>query len=195
MHAISLADLAFTKTLSWAADGLNPRLRLQAELERLRREICLLREEIRLKDARMEQIVPHRRPYYPPTARLAILELRAARGWSLAQTARIFLVSPLTVASWTGRLDEKGPDALVRLPVPVNRFPDFVGYLARRLRLIFDSLVRFQSRGPSETRVIVGSGLSSRSKCSANNRQAPSSFLLSLPRRRVSCRHVRPAEA
>ena len=88
----------------------------------------------------MGQIEPHRRPYYPPTARLAILELRAARGWSLAQTARIFLVSPLTVASWTGRLDEKGPDALVRLPVPLNRFPDFVGYLARRLRTLCPSL-------------------------------------------------------
>ena len=123
VHAISLADLAFAKTLSWAADRLNPRLRRQAELERLRREISVLREEIRIKDARMEQIEPHRRPYYPPMARLAILELRAARGGSLAQTARTFLVSPLTIASWTGRLEEEGPDALVRLPVPVNRFP------------------------------------------------------------------------
>jgi len=47
VHAIALADLAFTKTLSWAADSINPRLRLQAELERLQREISLLREEIR----------------------------------------------------------------------------------------------------------------------------------------------------
>jgi hypothetical protein len=125
VYAISVADLAFTRALSWAADSLNPRLRLQAELERLRREISLLHEEIRIKDLRMEQIEPHRRPYYPPTARLAILELRAARGWSLAQTARTFLVSPLTIASWTGRLEEEGTDSLLRLPVPVNKFPDF----------------------------------------------------------------------
>jgi hypothetical protein len=51
VHAIALADHAFTKTLSWAADSLNPRLRFQEELERLRREISLLREEIRIKDA------------------------------------------------------------------------------------------------------------------------------------------------
>jgi putative transposase len=140
VHAISLADLAFTKTLSWAADSINSRLHLQAERERLRREISLLREEIRIKDLRMEQIEPHRRPYYPPTARLAILELRAARGWSLAQTARTFLVSPLTVASWTGRLEEEGPDSLLRLPVPVNRFPDFVAYLVRRLQTLCPSL-------------------------------------------------------
>jgi len=79
---------------------MSPELRQQAEEERLRQAIQLLREEIRIKDARMEQLEAHRRPHYPPTERLAILELRAARGWSLAQTARIFLVSPLTIASW-----------------------------------------------------------------------------------------------
>jgi len=58
VHAISLADLALTRTLAWAADSLNPRLRIQAELERLQREISLLREESRIKDIRMEQIEP-----------------------------------------------------------------------------------------------------------------------------------------
>ncbi len=57
----------------------------------------------------MEHIEAHWRPHYPPTARLAILELGAARGWSLAQTARIFLVSPPTIASWMGRLGEEDP--------------------------------------------------------------------------------------
>ena len=95
---------------------------------------------MRIKDARMEQLEPHRRPHYPPTARLAILELRAARGWTLAQTASIFLVSPLTIASWMGRLEEEGPDALVRLPEPVNRFPDFVSYLVKRLKILCPAL-------------------------------------------------------
>ena len=139
VHAISLVDLAFTKALGRAADALNPRIRLRAELERLGREASM-REEIRIKDARMDQIEPHRRPYYPPAARLAILELRAARGWTMAQAARSFLVSPLTIASWTDRLIEEGPDALVRLPVPVNRFPVFVGYLVKRLRTLCPSL-------------------------------------------------------
>jgi len=35
---------------------------------------------------------------------------------------------------------EEGPDALVRMPVPVNRFPDFIGYLAKRLRTLCPSL-------------------------------------------------------
>ena len=49
-------------------------------------------------------------------------------------------MSPLTIASWAGRLEEEGPDALVRLPVPVSRFPDFVGYLVRRLRTLCPTL-------------------------------------------------------
>jgi putative transposase len=119
---------------------MNPQLRWRAEGDRLQQENQLLREEIRIKDARMEQLEAHRRPHYPPTERLAILELRAARGWSLAQTARIFLVSPLTIASWMGRLDEESPDALIRLPEPVNKFPDFIGYVVRRLKILCPNL-------------------------------------------------------
>src|SRR5258706_10091991 len=68
--------------------------------------------------------------------RLAILELRAARGWSQAQTARRLLVTPLTIASWTQRLDDEGPAALVQLREPVNRFPELVSYLVERLNVL-----------------------------------------------------------
>src|SRR5438093_12762963 len=68
-----------------------------------------------------------------------------ARSWSLAQTARTFLVTPLTIASWMGRLDEEGPDALVRLSEPVNRFPDFVAYLVKRLKILCPTLGKVKS--------------------------------------------------
>jgi hypothetical protein len=45
----------------------------------------------------MARIDPHRRPQYPPTERMAILELRAARNWSLEQTADVFLVTAPTM--------------------------------------------------------------------------------------------------
>src|SRR6266705_1596546 len=122
VQAISLARTSLALTQGWASESMNPELRREAEGDRLQHEIQLLREEIRIKEAPIEQIVPHRRPHYPPTARLAILELRAIRGWSLAQTARTFQVSPLTIASWMTRLDQEGPDALIQLPEPVNRF-------------------------------------------------------------------------
>src|SRR5439155_27256855 len=111
------------------------RIRLKEENDRLRQEIGLLREETRIKDARMEQLPPQRRPHYPPVERLAILELRAARHWSLVQAANRFLVTPLTVASWRKRLDDEGRDALVQIREPVNRFPEFVGYMVRRLKV------------------------------------------------------------
>ena len=124
----------------WAANSINARVRLRAENDRLRGEVALLREEIRIKDVRMAQIPPPRRPHYPPTERMAILELRAARGWSLQQTAHAFLVTAATISSWLARIDEAGPDALVQLAQPVNKFPDFVGYLVRRLKALCPTL-------------------------------------------------------
>ena len=114
--------------------------RWRALRDRLQREVDLLRDEARIKDARMACLPAQRRPHYPPTERLAILELRAARVWSQAETARCLLVTPLTVASWTQRLDDAGPDALVQVPQPVNRFPELVDYLVRRLKALCPKL-------------------------------------------------------
>jgi len=105
LHVISLAQFATVYTRSWAVDSVNGRVRLKVENSRLRQEVALFEEEIRIKDARMAQINPHRRPHYPPTERMAILELRAARGWSLQQAADTFLLTVATIATaLTGRL-------------------------------------------------------------------------------------------
>ena len=136
LHTISLAQYAAVYTRSWAVDSLNGRVRLRAQLEYANQEIALLREEIRVKDARMTRIDPHRRPHYPPTERMAILELRAARGWSLEQTGRVFLLTAATIASWMKRVDEEGPDALIQLREPVNRFPHFVRNVVKRLKIL-----------------------------------------------------------
>jgi DNA-binding transcriptional regulator YiaG len=104
-----MANVAFTIVRSRAEHHFDARIRLQAEIDRLEREVFLLREEARIKDTRMECLPAQRRPHYPPIERLAILELRAARAWSQAETARRFFVTPLTVASWTRRLDDEGP--------------------------------------------------------------------------------------
>ena len=140
VHAISIAQFSIIYTRSWAANNRNARIRLKAQNDRLRQEIALLTEEMRIKDARMQRIPPQRRPHYPPTERLAILELRAARNWNAAQTARRLLVTPTTVASWTTRLDEEGADSIVRMREPVNKFPDFVAYIVRRLKVLCPSM-------------------------------------------------------
>ena len=79
IHVISLAHHAIVAARGWAANSINARVRLAAKNDRLNQEIQLLREELRIKDVRLTKIDPRRRPYYPPTERMAILELRAAR--------------------------------------------------------------------------------------------------------------------
>jgi len=140
LHVLSLAQYTAVYTRSWAADSANQRVRLKADLDRAGQENALLGEEMRIKDVRLARIDPHQRPHYPPTERMAILELRAARGWSLEQTARVFHLSAATVASWMKRLDEEGADALVQLREPVNRFPDFVRYVVQRLKTLCPSM-------------------------------------------------------
>jgi len=140
LHAISLAQYSLTYTRSWAANSWNARIRLKQENDRLRQELALVREEMRIKDSRMLRIPAQRRPHYPPTERLSILELRAARGWSRSQTARSLLVTPATVCSWRDRLDEEGPRAIVQTREPVNKFPDFVAYIVRRLKVLCPSM-------------------------------------------------------
>ena len=140
LHVISLAQYALTYTRGWAADALNPRARQAAENDQFKQEIQLLREELRIKDARLAKIDPRHRPYYPPAERMAILELKAARGWSLTQAARAFLVEPDTIAAWLKRIDEAGSSALVQLREPVNKFPNFVRHIVYRLKVLCPSL-------------------------------------------------------
>ena len=141
LHVISLAQFAAAHTRGWAANSINARIRLKAETDRLQQQVQLLREEIRIKDARLEQVPASRRPHYPPVERMAILELKAARNWSLEQTARAFLVTAATIASWLKRADEKGPEALVQLPQPpVNKFPEFVKHVVQRLKMLCPSM-------------------------------------------------------
>jgi putative transposase len=136
LHVLSLAQYAAVYTRGWAADSTNARVRLKAELDRANQELLLLREEIRIKDARLARIDPHRRPHYPPTERMAILALKATRGWSLEQAARVFHVTAATIACWMRRVDEQGPKALVQIREPVNKFPDFVRFVVQQLKTL-----------------------------------------------------------
>ena len=135
-HVISLAQFGMAYTRGWAANSINSRIRLKTKYERLQQRVAQLTEEIRIKDARMARLGSRNRPHYPATERMAILLLRAAHGWSLRQTAKRFLLTPATIASWVERIDEQGPSALVQLREPVNKFPDFVRYAVQQLKAV-----------------------------------------------------------
>ena len=96
LHVIALARVALTAArVSAKKRGLVARL--HAKVEEQAEEISRLEEELRLKDLRMGRLQPRRRPHYRGVERLAILELKAARGWSRSQTAARFQLSPPTI--------------------------------------------------------------------------------------------------
>ena len=70
----------------------NSRIRLKAELDRANQEIALLREEMRIKDARMARIDPHRRPHHPLVERMAIMQRFRAAGSTLPGKASRMLM-------------------------------------------------------------------------------------------------------
>ena len=94
LQILALSHYAFTVMVARAANERSRRTRFRAEIDRLNHELALLQEEIRIKNARMTRVPPHRRPHYTPLERMAILELRAARGWSARQTAERLLITP-----------------------------------------------------------------------------------------------------
>ena len=108
-----------------------------ARIHQLESEVAMLREELRINGARMQRVPPQRRPQYTGIERMAILQLRAMRGWNKAETARHFFVSDDTIRAWLRRADD---DSLVDTHTPVNRFPDFVRYAVQQIKLFCPTL-------------------------------------------------------
>ena len=80
---VSSREEAAAYTRGWAVNSQVARVRLKAQNDQLTQHVALLTEEIRIKDARMIRIAPQKRPHYVPAERMSILELRAARAWTL----------------------------------------------------------------------------------------------------------------
>ncbi len=136
LNAISLASVA----LSYARGRGTGQARLRAGLDQATTEVALLGEELAIKDGRWERAPQRRRPHYVPTSRLRILQLRAARGWTLEETARVFLIDIQTLSEWIRRVDEPGERPLVQTVEPVNRYPDFVRLLVQQLKALFPAM-------------------------------------------------------
>jgi len=136
LQALSLAGVVLT----YARGRADARNRLRVQLEQAETEIALLREELSIKDGRWERSRSRRRPHYTPTQRMRILQLRAARGWTVEKTAGVFLVDLQTLLIWMRRLDEHDERALIQTVEPVNRYPDFVRNLVRQLKRLFPTM-------------------------------------------------------
>ena len=145
LHVVSLASTAMTLARARLLEKVGEASVQEDDLAALQDEISLLQEEIRIKDDRMARLVPCRRPHYQPMSRMAILELRARRGWSMGETARRFLIEPRTISSWMRRLDDGDERALVETATPVSKFPEFVRYIVRRFKVLCPTEARWTS--------------------------------------------------
>ena len=91
LHAVACARVALLTVISDFENSTRPFARYTAWVTRLEPQLAQRDVEIRILRSRLECIPAAHRPHYPPPERLAILTLRAAAGWTLAETARRFL--------------------------------------------------------------------------------------------------------
>jgi hypothetical protein len=145
VQAVALAHYALVHVRALAESSPLADVRRAAQLERLEAEVALLREELRIKDVRIGRIAPAKRPHYPAAERMAILQLKAARAWSAEEAARRFLLTAVTIAAWSARL-EADPTGLLQLSTPVNRFPAFVAGVVAALKRVALRWARCGSR-------------------------------------------------
>ena len=128
LHALGVARWILATLRGGAsADDRGP-----LELEDTRAHVKVLLCENKLLRGRLASIPAAKRPHYQAEARMEIVQLRAAQGWTLEQTAARFLVTAATLATWMRRVDEQGPEALVRRP-PANKYPELVTQMVSTL--------------------------------------------------------------
>jgi transposase InsO family protein len=136
LHVVSLARWDMICIHSEAEDSELPNVRAAAKIDQRDQEISLLREQIRILAARGDKIPPKNRPYYSRHERMAILQLKAARCWNRKQASQAFGISADTISYWMKQLDETEETSIVQIPVPVNKYPDFVQHVCQQLKII-----------------------------------------------------------
>ena len=116
------------------ASAASPILRLLVQRDQAISETDLLRRELEIFRVQREGLPPHQRPNYRPEQRLAILQLRRLRGWSIKKIAQRLVVHPNTIRSWVKALEGKGRPSLLNGAVVWNRIDDAVRWAVHELR-------------------------------------------------------------
>jgi hypothetical protein len=116
------------------ASAASPVLRLLVQRDQAITETELLRREVAILRAQRDSMTPHRRPDYAPVQRLAILQLRRLRGWSVVQTAEHFVLHPNTVHSWIAAVERGNKSSLFDTALSWNRIDDAVRWAVQEIR-------------------------------------------------------------
>ncbi len=131
-HLLGLAAGVHLRSLRALKD---PVADLQARLELAELRARLAWDAVEILDARFAKIPVGRRPYFAPTARFRILEMKNLLTWSAEKTAKTFLVCQNTILNWERHAD---PEARVvgqsvKATPPIQRASDAVVRLAQTM--------------------------------------------------------------
>ena len=129
-----LLSQAYQLARARLASAGSPVLRLLVQRDQETTETDLLRREVAILRAQREGLPPYRRPNYQSGQRLAILQLRRLRGWSIKKTAEHFVLHRNTIRSWVKALEGKGRPSLLAGAVVWNRIDDAVRWTIHELR-------------------------------------------------------------
>jgi transposase InsO family protein len=92
-------------------------------------------ETVEILGARLDRIPERRRPYYTPSHRFRVLEIKSLLGWNQDQTAKLFRVCANTIANWEAHADpaSRTVGSTVTPVPPITRFADVVRASIERL--------------------------------------------------------------
>jgi len=116
------------------ASAASPVLRMMMRRDHAITEVELLRRENAILRGQRENACPHQRPEYSPEQRLAIVQLKRLRGWTLAETAARFVIHENTLRNWIYAAEGKGNSRLLTGAIVWNRIDDAIRWVVHELR-------------------------------------------------------------
>lgn len=111
----------------------DPLASLQAQLQEAELKARLGWQAAELLAARLAKIPERQRPYYTPTQRFQILQIKNLLAWSGEQAARVFLLCSNTIVNWERAADPNVTSigSLVKPVPPIRRAADVVRFLVQ----------------------------------------------------------------
>jgi transposase InsO family protein len=131
-HLFGLAAGTHLRQLRGAKD---PLMDAQGRLEEADLRARLAMEIVDILVARFDRLPERRRPYYSPSQRFRILEIKNLLAWSAKETAKTFLVCANTIQNWEHSVDptSKTVGSTVQPIPPVRRAADVVRLVAQNM--------------------------------------------------------------
>jgi transposase InsO family protein len=128
LDTASLLGLALGVHLRQLRAESDPLISVLARLREAELRARLAWETVEILAARMDKIPERRRPFYTPSQRFRILEIKSLLGWNQGRAAQVFRVCSNTIANWEAHADPgaRTVGSTVKPVPPVRRLADVV---------------------------------------------------------------------